>query len=42
MVIRKHITVLSYSLLLLAQILFAVTVVSRPAQARDPGRLLEI
>ena len=36
MVIRKHITVLSYSLLLLAQILFAVTVIARPAQAQTP------
>ena len=34
MVIRKHITVLSYSLFVLAQVLFAIAVIARPAQAR--------
>ena len=37
MVIRKHITVLSYSLFVLAQVLFAITVIARPAQAQRPS-----
>ena len=36
MVIRKHITVLSYSLFVLAQVLFAIAVIARPAQAQTP------